>query len=220
VVDRRADIWAFGVVLFEMLSARSLFGGETVADTLAKVLERPPDWRQLPPDTPRPLRKLIEQCLKKDPKERLQAIGDARTLIQEWIADPETLAVEPEAPVYPRWKKLAAWAAAPLFLAAGFFLKPSPAPPARELALFEYVLPGSQLFEDFFAADEHQAMYRTRIGDDDHRGRIRSNSALSRSRSASSYFKNPRCSLRNASVSKNDKPRSIPTCPRLNAPER
>src|SRR5688572_2625628 len=63
VVDRRTDIWAFGVVLFRMLTGGPIFGGETVTDTLAKILEREPEWEQLPPDTPRALRQLIQRCL-------------------------------------------------------------------------------------------------------------------------------------------------------------
>src|SRR5262249_39723772 len=62
--DSRADIWAFGVVLSEILSARRMFEGETVGDTLAKILEREPDWNHLPAATPGPLRKLLERCLK------------------------------------------------------------------------------------------------------------------------------------------------------------
>jgi serine/threonine protein kinase len=144
-VDRRADIWAFGVVLFEMLSARSVFEGETVTDTLVKLLEREPDWSQLPPRTPTSLRKLVQRCLTKDPKNRLQAIGDARTLIEELIADPAARAIAADGPAYPLWKKLLPWAAAPVFLAAGFFLRPSAEPPDRTVSQFDLPLPSPQL---------------------------------------------------------------------------
>jgi hypothetical protein len=78
VVDKRADIWAFGVVLFEMLSGRSPFAGETITDVLAHIVTRDPDWSLLPPDTPPNARHLIERCLQRDPKRRLRDIGDAR----------------------------------------------------------------------------------------------------------------------------------------------
>ncbi|HET7217885.1 MAG TPA: protein kinase, partial [Vicinamibacterales bacterium] len=76
-VDKRTDIWAFGCVLFEMLSGRRPFEGKAVAETLALVLERDPDWLALPSDTPAPLRTLLHRCLRKDPRKRLQDIGDA-----------------------------------------------------------------------------------------------------------------------------------------------
>src|SRR3989475_2541113 len=65
-VDKRADIWAYGVVLFEMLSGREMFAGETVSDTLAAVLKTEVDWTALPPETPAPIRKLLRRCLERD----------------------------------------------------------------------------------------------------------------------------------------------------------
>src|SRR5271170_6954630 len=79
LVDKRADIWAFGVVLFEMVTGRRLFEGETVSDTLAHVLTKQPDWEQVPAK----VRRLLEACLQKDPKQRLQAIGDWRLLLTD-----------------------------------------------------------------------------------------------------------------------------------------
>jgi serine/threonine-protein kinase len=77
-VDKRADIWAFGVVLFEMLTGRRLFQGETVSDTLAAVLKTEPEWGLLPAETPQRIRELLRRCLARDPRERLRDIGDAR----------------------------------------------------------------------------------------------------------------------------------------------
>ena len=82
-VDKRADIWAFGVVLHEMLSGEQLFGGETVSDTLAAVITKEPDWGLLPSNTPPVIRLLLRRCLTKDPKQRLQAIGEARITLGE-----------------------------------------------------------------------------------------------------------------------------------------
>jgi Tol biopolymer transport system component len=81
-VDRRADIWAFGVVLFEMLTGRRLFDGETVSDVLASVLTREVDLGALPPATPPAASEVVRRCLVRDPHERLQWIGDARLLLQ------------------------------------------------------------------------------------------------------------------------------------------
>jgi serine/threonine protein kinase len=76
-VDKRADIWSFGCVLYEMLSGRRAFAGETRSDTVVAILEREPDWHALPPLTPPHVRQLLRRCLEKDLKHRLRDIGDA-----------------------------------------------------------------------------------------------------------------------------------------------
>ena len=90
-VDRRADIWAFGVVLYEMLTGRRAFDGEDVSTTLAAVLMRDPEWTALPADTPPVLRMLIQRCLERDPKIRLRDIGEARVL----LSNPTTASAAP-----------------------------------------------------------------------------------------------------------------------------
>ena len=85
-VDRRADIWAFACVFLEMLTGKIVFSGETVTDTLAAVVLKEPDWSQLPTSTPDAIRSLLQRCLKKDQRQRLQAIGDARIAIDEVLS--------------------------------------------------------------------------------------------------------------------------------------
>jgi hypothetical protein len=88
-VDRRSDIWSFGVVLFEMLTGKRLFGGETFSHTLADVLNGPIDLEQLPDDTPRAIRELLRRCLDRNVKNRLRDIGEARVAIGQTLAEPE-----------------------------------------------------------------------------------------------------------------------------------
>ena len=88
-VDTRADIWAFGVVCFEMLTGKALFAGETISETLAAVLRDDVDWTALPAATPDRIRRLLTRCLHRDVKQRLQAIGEARIALDstdDWIA--------------------------------------------------------------------------------------------------------------------------------------
>ena len=85
-VDKRADIWAFGVVLYEMLTGRRAFEGEDVSTTLASVLKEDVRWDVLPKDLPVPLGKLVRRCIERNPRQRLQAIGEARIAIDEVLA--------------------------------------------------------------------------------------------------------------------------------------
>jgi serine/threonine protein kinase/Tol biopolymer transport system component len=87
-VDKRADLWAFGVVLWEMLTGKRLFEGATVSDTLASVLKSEPDWTALRADTPAPIRRLLRRCLDKDRKRRLDSAAAARLEIDEALTSP------------------------------------------------------------------------------------------------------------------------------------
>ena len=98
-VDKRSDIWAFGVVLFEMLTGRGTFDGGTVSDVLAGVLRADPDWKSLPLNLHPRIRLLLERCLEKESKDRYGDISDARVDIQKALADPDGVIVQPVAEV-------------------------------------------------------------------------------------------------------------------------
>src|ERR1700674_558576 len=85
-VDKRTDIWAFGAVLYELLTGRQAFHGETTTEILAAVLRGEPDWQALPAATPAKVRDLLRRCLQKDKTQRMQSAGDARVEIQEVLA--------------------------------------------------------------------------------------------------------------------------------------
>jgi Tol biopolymer transport system component len=111
-VDKRSDIWSFGVVLYEMLTGQHLFHSETVSDTLAGVLKTDPDWSALPAGMPAAIPKLLRRCLERDRKRRLRDIGDALIEIDEAQA-------EPEAPAVPKqMSRLIPWIAAALSVLA------------------------------------------------------------------------------------------------------
>ena len=112
-VDRRADIWAFGCVLYEMLTGKMTFRGESVPDTLAAVLRAEPDWSRLPADTPMRVRVLLQRCLQKDPRQRLRDIGEARISLEEALSGAPDAALAGAAPVTaPRWRRALPWALA------------------------------------------------------------------------------------------------------------
>jgi serine/threonine protein kinase len=117
-VDRRADVWGFGCVLFEMLTGKTAFAGDTSNEMLASVLKTDPDWSRLPAGTPEAIRRLLRRCLQKDERLRLRDIGDARLEIDE--ARSEALSPRPAATTPRRTERLA-WgsAMAVLVLLAG-----------------------------------------------------------------------------------------------------
>ena len=129
-VDKRADVWAFGALLYEMLTGQRLFGGETVSDVLAAVLTREPDWATLPAATPAAVRRLIARCLDRDPRKRLRDVGEARLLLEAPLAGEVAPAASPGAPFAGR----AGWAVAALLALAVAALAwrafaPAPRPP-------------------------------------------------------------------------------------------
>ncbi len=140
-VDKRADVWAFGVVLFEMLTGRRLFDGETVTDVLAAVVTREPDFASLPAVTPRSVRQLLQRCLRKDPRRRLRDVGEARIALEEATTGGDAgLAAESAAVTkVAAWRRVLPWGVAALGLALaglGHWQAPRSAPPPlRKLKL-------------------------------------------------------------------------------------
>jgi serine/threonine-protein kinase len=112
-VDKRTDIWAFGCVLYECLTSKQAFSGETVSDTLAKILTSEPDWTALPAETPPTVQHLLRRCLQKNANRRLRDIGDARIEMEEPLATPATPSVPAGRP-QPRWRETIAWVVASL----------------------------------------------------------------------------------------------------------
>ncbi len=113
-VDRRADIWAFGVVLFEMLSSRQIYARKTTLETLAAVARDQPRWGELPAETPAAILRLLRRCLDKDPKRRLRDIGEARIALEEDRPDEIAGTSGPAR----RWRARAGWIAAGLLAVA------------------------------------------------------------------------------------------------------
>jgi serine/threonine-protein kinase len=145
-VDKRADVWAFGCVLYEMLTGRLTFPGETVSETLAAVIKDEPDWSRLPSDTPSSVRRLLRRCLHKDVRQRLRDIGDARIVISETLAgradEAEPAAIDPTTAA-PLWTRALPWGIAGvlgalLIWSLGFH--PDPVAVDRRAARFSMVL--------------------------------------------------------------------------------
>jgi len=133
-VDRRTDVWAFGAVLWEMLTGRKLFEGETVTDLMAAVLTRDPDLEQLPPKTPVSVKRLIRRCLERDPGQRLQWLGDARLELVDAEVDELEVSTKPEKSTALR---LLPWAIAAIIaavaIAMGLWDSPGAAPDSRQV---------------------------------------------------------------------------------------
>jgi serine/threonine-protein kinase len=150
--DKRSDVWAFGCVLFEMLTRKRAFEGDDVSDTLAAVLRGAPDWDALPADTPTSIRKLLRRCLEKDRKRRLADIADARFEIDEALTAPsaaEVAAAQPVTAPRPLWKRaipivVTAMVVSAIAVAVAWTLRP-PAP-SSQVTRFTFALGEGQQF--------------------------------------------------------------------------
>jgi eukaryotic-like serine/threonine-protein kinase len=152
-VDRRADVWAFGAVLFEMLSGRQAFSGETVSETLAEVMKSEPPWQAIPADVPPHLVRLLRQCLVKEPRQRIRDMGDVRLTLEGSFETPGSAPLTTPSAVT-GWTRSAAFglaAAAAVITAAvvgaGVWMmsRPTLAPPAP-IARLAMTLPDDQRF--------------------------------------------------------------------------
>jgi Tol biopolymer transport system component len=147
-VDKRADIWAFGVVLYEMLTGRRAFDGEDVSLTLAAVMKSEPDLTALPTDLPASVRACLARCLQKDPRQRLRDVGDVRLVLQGEFEFPATAGAAVVPTKTALWRRALPPVAAAIVTGVGvglavWYYKPlDPRPVTR----FEHVLPGELLF--------------------------------------------------------------------------
>jgi Tol biopolymer transport system component len=152
-VDKRADIWAFGVVLFEMLTGRQLFTGETVSETLAAVLMREPDFSILPPNLHPRIRFLLERCLEKEPRNRYHDISEVRLDIQKVLSDRSGVLMQLAPGIAPRTmlRKMAPWIVAAILFGAiitGIAVWEIRTPEPSQIMRFDYELPAGQQFSD------------------------------------------------------------------------
>jgi eukaryotic-like serine/threonine-protein kinase len=175
IVDKRADIWAFGCVLFEMLTGRAAFSGKDVTDILAAVIRSEPEWNSLPANLHWRLREVIERCLKKDAKDRYHDISDVKVDIQKVLIDPSGVLVQPVTEAEPRTKlrQMLPWLAVAIVLGAiiagvaVWKLKP---PEPRQIMHFYYELPEGQQFSNLsmpvvaISPDGKQFVYSTPKG--------------------------------------------------------
>jgi serine/threonine protein kinase/Tol biopolymer transport system component len=148
-VDKRADVWAFGCVLYEMLTGRQTWSGATGTDIIAAALAKDPDFTKLPPNLHPRIRELLSRCLQKDPAERFRDVGDVRVEIKQILADPGGVFVQPGTGIEPRRKlrTILPWAATALVLGlaiAGVVVwKLKPLEPRRVMR-FTYEIPEGQ----------------------------------------------------------------------------
>jgi serine/threonine-protein kinase len=145
-VDKRADIWAFGVILFEMLTGKRLFEGDTISDVLAAVLRADVDWRALPASVPSEVRRLLVRCLDREPKNRLHDIADARIVIDETLRGGSGIVeTTPDIRRSPRWLTALPWAVAALAIVTAVAISwragTRPAAELRPLSTFGILLP-------------------------------------------------------------------------------
>jgi Tol biopolymer transport system component len=176
-VDKRTDIWAFGCVLYEMLTGRPAWAGETVTDIIASAIARDPDWSLLPANIHPRLGELLRRCLEKDPKKRWHDAGDVHVELENILGDPTGMRVRSTAAIPPQSKlrrvlpwAMAAFAVAAIAAFAAWTLKPAPSPEPRIVTRFDYELPAGRAFRNTgrpivaLSPDGRQFVYNTGVG--------------------------------------------------------
>ena len=162
-LDKRTDVWSFGCVLYELLTGRRAFKGETLSDTIGAILRDAPDWRALPSDTPVLIRRLLRRCLEKDPNRRLRDMGDASLEIAEALASPslETAAAAPAAMQWVMWTAGVVLAAVITGVGVWWGVRPAPTKPPNVLRV-SVLVPGFEMGQSGIAVsrDGTKLVYR------------------------------------------------------------
>ena len=143
-VDKRADVFAFGAVLYELLTARRAFEGETIAETIATVLKSDPDWEKLPEHTPWRIQELLRKCLTKDVHDRMDGIANVRIDMKLALTEPAAAPIGVTSPAQPPfWRRAIPWSVALLMglIALGIAFWSSPQPVSRPLNKFVMIPP-------------------------------------------------------------------------------
>ncbi|HEU4939404.1 MAG TPA: protein kinase [Vicinamibacterales bacterium] len=150
-VDKRSDVWAFGCVLFEMLTGRRAFDGSNVADTIGAALHKDPDWRLLSNATPPAVRATLERCLQKDPRQRARDLGDVRLAIDGGFGAHPAQTKGAASPIRPWALAIAVVTTAAILLPAVWMGRRSPDAPIRVPVRFQIAPPDGTEFGDFFS---------------------------------------------------------------------
>ena len=155
LVDKRTDIWSFGLVLFEMLTGKGMYAGKSLTETIAAVIHQEPSLEDLPKNTPWKIRELLERCLRKDTRMRLRDMGDARIAIHECMtgaaATTEEVLVPP--PPRPLSRRLVPWAVVPLLALVAWLVKVDPLLPEKPVLRFEIPSGEGELLIILFAME-------------------------------------------------------------------
>ena len=149
-VDKRTDIWAFGCLLYELLTGWRAFTGRTRSDLTAAILEHEPDWESLPADTSASVRRLLRRCLRNDPRQRLHDIADARLELEE-ILSGAGIEDDKEAPRPPAlWRRAAPWLLLPLAAVAVWMFRPAEAPRTLPTVRFTVPMPEKERLAGYY----------------------------------------------------------------------